>query len=103
MSEGDAAKLLSDELAEFCKSNSLSEEGLREIIERFGLTPHDKFNYDFFFWACVNENVTEEIIRCLIGYFPDAPRAVSTTYTERELRFTSHASTKTLQQTSFIS
>ena len=79
MSEGDTAELLSDELTEICTSDSLSEEGLREIIERFGVTPHNDahINYDFFIDACQNEKVTEAMIRDLIEYFPDAPRLVS--------------------------
>ena len=85
MSESDAAEL-SDRLFDFCKSESLSEEGLCEIIiGRFGLTPntnndhlHDghNFSYDFFIKACRNSNVTEEIIRLLIEYFPDAPSKI---------------------------
>ena len=33
-----SAEGLCDDLAEFCESVSLSESGLREIIERYGLT-----------------------------------------------------------------
>eukprot|EP00984_Skeletonema_dohrnii_P010716 scaffold4201_cov76-Skeletonema_dohrnii-CCMP3373.AAC.3 len=64
---------LSDELLEFCKSDDLSEEGLREIIERHGLTPnHNVGDYQFFLWVCNNERVTESIIRYLLNLFPDA-------------------------------
>ena len=65
---------LLNELAQFCVSDSLSEEGLREIFDRHGLTPNDNHlgagDYKFFFGACQNERVTEGIIRCLIEYFP---------------------------------
>jgi hypothetical protein len=64
------------ELRSYCKSDSLSEEGLREIIDRQGLTPNhnhdDVGNYQFFRTACNNERVNEGIIRCLLEYFPDA-------------------------------
>ena len=62
------------ELFDFCESESLSEEGLRDIIDRRGLTPnnHNLGNYKFFRDACFNERVTEGIIRCLLEYFPDA-------------------------------
>ena len=65
----DRAESLSNELTEFCKSNSLSEDGLREIIERHGLTPNNIPNitdYKFFFVACHNERVTEGIIQYLL-------------------------------------
>eukprot|EP00984_Skeletonema_dohrnii_P000719 scaffold212_cov108-Skeletonema_dohrnii-CCMP3373.AAC.16 len=71
--------MLVNELVEFCKSESLSEDGLCEIIERYGLTPGDinntLSNYEFFFWACRNKRVNERIIRCLIKYFPTAASA----------------------------
>ena len=69
-------------LYSYCKSESLSEEGLeglREMIEWNELmTPNSDArggNYAFFFCACRNEGVTEGIIRCLLEYFPDAVRA----------------------------
>ena len=65
-----------------CGSKSLSEEGLREIIERHGLTPNNhkstprsKRYYDFFRSACYNARVTEGIIQYLLDYFPDAANA----------------------------
>ena len=75
-SQQSAASLLSNELLELCKSESLSAEELLEIIQRHGLT-HDNplSDYNFFLAACRNENVTEEIIRCLLEYFPDATSA----------------------------
>ncbi len=66
------------ELHDFCKSDSLSEEGLCEIIERHGLTPNDDnalINYYFFFAACRNERVDEGILRSLLEYFPGAAGA----------------------------
>eukprot|EP00984_Skeletonema_dohrnii_P011727 scaffold4702_cov111-Skeletonema_dohrnii-CCMP3373.AAC.4 len=68
---------LSDELYELCSSDSLSIEGLRESIERHGLTPNENndshvSDYDFFCAACDNERVNEGIIRRLLEYFPAA-------------------------------
>jgi ankyrin repeat protein len=65
------------ELLECCGSNSLSEDGLHEIIERHCAAPdHDDPNidYEFFRQACRNEKVTEEILRYLLEYFPNAIR-----------------------------
>jgi ankyrin repeat protein len=61
---------LISELDAYCNSDSLSEGGLSERIER--LTP---IGYKFFLAACRNEKVTEGIIRCLLEYFPDAASA----------------------------
>ena len=58
-----------DELEEFCRSDSLSEEGLRELFERHGLTPNNDNvadEYEFFGVACNNERVTEGILRCTL-------------------------------------
>ena len=74
-SQQSAESLLSEELLELCcKSESLSEEGLHEIIERHDLTPknHDVGDYEFFLRACYNKRVNEGIIQCLLEYFPDA-------------------------------
>ena len=63
------------ELIDFCRSESLSEDGLREILERYGCEPNNNLNidkYGFFIVACHNQFVTEGIIRCLLEYFPDA-------------------------------
>jgi ankyrin repeat protein len=61
------------ELSVFCKSNSLCEGGLREIIQRHGWTPnHPTIPYGFFLSACRNERVTEGILRYLLEYFPGA-------------------------------
>ena len=72
--------LLERELLLHCQSETISEEGLREIIE----TPNhynlrrprnhhvDVENYIFFHEACKNERVTEGIIQCILEHFPDA-------------------------------
>ncbi len=63
-----------NELFAFSESESLSEEGLREILERHEVTPSSKPDgADFFFCnMCMDGKVTEGIIQCLIEYFPDA-------------------------------
>ena len=71
----NSRQALSRELSEFCMSYSLSEEGLRELIERHRWEPQNNLNisnYDFFLEACQNENANEGIIRCLLEYFPAA-------------------------------
>jgi ankyrin repeat protein len=68
-----------EELYELCESESLSVEGLHEIIERYGLTPdntHHINDYKLILAACENERVTEGIIKCLLEYFPDAANAI---------------------------
>eukprot|EP00984_Skeletonema_dohrnii_P010939 scaffold4312_cov149-Skeletonema_dohrnii-CCMP3373.AAC.1 len=73
-----AQLILADALFEHCKSECLSEEGLREIIERFGLSPNINphvCDYKFFIQACINERVTEGIIQCLLEYFSGAASA----------------------------
>ena len=72
-------KMLANELLEFCSSESLSEEGLREIIERHGLTPNNNHedDYTFFLCACSNGRFTEGIIRLLLEYFPDSASAIN--------------------------
>ncbi len=73
MSESQSIDALEGELIEFCLSDSLSEDGLREILERFNNNLHNNIdNYNFFFLACRNELVTEGILRCLLEYFPNA-------------------------------
>eukprot|EP00984_Skeletonema_dohrnii_P026526 scaffold15883_cov155-Skeletonema_dohrnii-CCMP3373.AAC.1 len=69
-SQQSAESLLSDELFLYCNSDSLSKEGLHEIIEQ--RQNHDVSDYEFFLAACCNEEVTEKIIRCLLEYFPAA-------------------------------
>ena len=67
---------LLEELSQFCGSESLSKDGLREIIEKHGCAPNDPNinNYDFFHWACCNERLTKGILRYLLKYFPVAVR-----------------------------
>eukprot|EP00986_Skeletonema_menzelii_P006495 scaffold2472_cov132-Skeletonema_menzelii.AAC.7 len=82
MSDINNSKLLwKEELSKLCKSKSLSEEGIRKIIERDGLTPNKtriSDDYKFFLDACRNKRVTEGIIQCLLEYFPDAASAAIT-------------------------
>eukprot|EP00985_Skeletonema_marinoi_P006704 scaffold2911_cov73-Skeletonema_marinoi.AAC.5 len=71
------AALLAKELNIYCQSESLSEDGIRQIIEQHGLTHNNNprvSDYDFFSRACQNKRVTEGIIQCLLEYFPDAAR-----------------------------
>ena len=77
---------LEEELFAFCRSESLSKEGLREIIERYGaqnVTNYYHTNYAFFDEACQNNLVTEGIIRLLLECLPDAIR-----YIDEEEEFT---------------
>ena len=75
---------LSNELFNVCRlmhpfhrHESFSEEGLREIIDRHGLTPNNHVDdYEFFHAACRHWRVTEGIIRCLLEYFPAAASAI---------------------------
>ncbi len=71
-----AKALLVTELGEFCNSDSLSEAGVREIIERHEVTHNNEYAGEFFFWAaCNNDSVNEAIFRLLLEYFPAAARA----------------------------
>ena len=77
MSEiGQSDELLSKELYFFCKSDLLSEEGLRQIFERHGLKPNNHSlmsnHKKIFRAACRNERITEGMIQCLLEYFPAA-------------------------------
>jgi ankyrin repeat protein len=73
MSGSQSTDALCKELVEFCHSDSLSENGLREIIERYGCAPNQSIeNYNFIIYACHNELVTEGILRYLLEYFPNA-------------------------------
>ena len=65
-------------LRSYCKSDFLTEDGLRQIIEHIGLTQdnYEYYNYHFdddgfVHEACYNERVTEGIIRYLLEIFPD--------------------------------
>ena len=84
MSEGNnsqqsARSLLARELMLHCQSELLSEDGIRELIDRHGLTHnnHHLSNYEFFHAVCKNERVTEGIIQYLLEYFPDAASAIT--------------------------
>ncbi len=73
-------RLLWMEISEHCGSESLSKEGLLEIIERYGLKPNYTYvsnDYVFFLAACHNERINEGIIKCLLEYFPGAASATS--------------------------
>jgi ankyrin repeat protein len=69
----DSGQLL-EELTEFCRSDSLSEDGLREIIQRHRWAPNNPSvqNYEFFLFACDSGRVTEGILRYLLHNFPGA-------------------------------
>ena len=71
-----SAGSLSEDLLECCRSETLSEEVLREVFECHGLTPNDNRlgvgDCGFFHVACLNERVTEGMIQCLLDYFPTA-------------------------------
>jgi ankyrin repeat protein len=71
MSGSQSTDALEKELIDFCRSESLSEDGLRGIIERYGCELSIE-NYEFFFEACHNKLVTEGILRYLLEYFPNA-------------------------------
>eukprot|EP00984_Skeletonema_dohrnii_P030069 scaffold21178_cov98-Skeletonema_dohrnii-CCMP3373.AAC.9 len=76
-SQQSAESLLSEELSSYCNSNSLSKEGLQEIIERHDYKSRQLSDYKFFLWACINKRVNEGIIQCLLEYFPVAISATS--------------------------
>ncbi len=66
-------------IAAFCGSVSLSEDGLRGIIEglEFATNNNDPgIDYKFFHEACRNERVTEAILRYLLHYFPNAAKCI---------------------------
>ena len=61
MSGSQSNEVLRGELIDFCRSDSLSEDGLRTIFER----QNNNLNIDdcdFFFEACNNKLVTEGIV-----------------------------------------
>ncbi len=71
---------LLEKITAFCGSESLSEDGLREIIiiGLHGVAPNNNhpniIDYAFFHEACRNEKVTDGVLRCLLEYFPNAIR-----------------------------
>ncbi len=72
----DRQSAVLSELYQYCNSDLLSEEGLRKIFERYGMTPNNALvsDYGFFLVACNNKRVSEGIIRLLLEYFPAAAR-----------------------------
>eukprot|EP00984_Skeletonema_dohrnii_P026451 scaffold15824_cov84-Skeletonema_dohrnii-CCMP3373.AAC.3 len=71
-SQQSAESLLSKELLSYCNSDSISKEGLQEIIERHDYKNRQVSNYKFFLRACINKRVNKGIIQCLLEYFPYA-------------------------------
>ena len=78
------------ELLAFCRSDSLSEEGLREILEGLYVLENIRTasisNYEFFHEACFNERVTEGILRLLLDYFPGAASSLCSEGNKRVIR-----------------
>ena len=67
-------------LSRYCQSESLSEEGLRELFERHGVTPNNNEVpgcEKVFFKLCFDGKITEGIIRCFLQYFPAAANFIS--------------------------
>ncbi len=85
-SQPDNAALLDElifkELVRCCQSDSLSENSLRKILDTYNNLDLNLTRYEFFIVACNNELVTEEILRCLLEYFPDAAGATMQRSTE---------------------
>ncbi len=82
ISSSQSNDALLKDLSEFCRSESLSEDGLREIIGRHNCANNNDQNidyYQFFRRACRNERVTEEILRYFLEYFPNAARHANKT------------------------
>ena len=69
--------LSTESLSRYCQSGHLSEEGLRELFERHGVTPNNDFPENYvdakvFLKLCFSGKITEGIIRCFLEYFPSA-------------------------------
>ncbi len=82
MSGSQSTDALVKELIDCCRSESLSVDGLREIIEKYDCDcasnkSHVDRNYDFFIVACCNGSVTEGILRYLLEYFSSAASATT--------------------------
>src|SRR6056300_497507 len=79
MSGSQSTVVLVKELIDCCRSESLSEDGLREIFQRYDCenNHHHVDNYSFFLSACQNVIVTEGILRCLLKYFSSAASATT--------------------------
>ncbi len=101
MSESQSTDILVGELVKFCLSDSLSEDGLREIIERHknNLNIDD---YEFFLEACYNELVTEGILRYLLEYFPNAVSATDEDDGATPLDRLCHNKNATLRMVQFL-
>jgi ankyrin repeat protein len=67
-------KEFNEELRDFCRSESLSEDGLREIIGRYSNVDYHR---SFILAACRNELVTERILQYLLEHFPKAVSFIS--------------------------
>ena len=64
-------------LLRYCESESLSEEGLRDLFERHGVAPNNSFPENYvdakvFLILCLSGKITEGIIRCFLDYVPAA-------------------------------
>ena len=73
------SSLTSELLEQHCKSKD-HITCIQELFQHHGLTPnnnHDVSDYEFFYEACINEKVTEEIIQYLLDYFPNAARSTN--------------------------
>jgi hypothetical protein len=92
-----STKLLEDELTVFCESASLSQDGLREIIEKHGAANVPNINnYAFFLEACENEGISEGILRYLLEYFPNAARHADEEGRQLPLHYICHNKNVTL-------
>ena len=75
--------LLTAQLADYCRSDALSEDGLRDKINRLRVVvdddlPHDRDTTEeelLLHEVCDNERVTEGIIRCILGKITTAAMA----------------------------
>eukprot|EP00984_Skeletonema_dohrnii_P014149 scaffold5922_cov109-Skeletonema_dohrnii-CCMP3373.AAC.2 len=72
--------LLTEQLGDYCRSDSLSEDGLRDKINRLRVVdldlPHDTTEEELLLHeVCDNERVTEGIIRCILGKISTAAMA----------------------------
>ena len=72
--------LLTAQLADYCRSDFLSEDGLRDKINRLRVVdlPHDSDTTDeelLLHEVCDNQRVTEGIIRCILGKITTAAMA----------------------------
>eukprot|EP00984_Skeletonema_dohrnii_P009404 scaffold3604_cov83-Skeletonema_dohrnii-CCMP3373.AAC.7 len=66
------------ELRAYCQSDSLTERGLRERLSRLNLQVEDLTFGILLFDVCHNEQVTHEVVQCVIEHVPGAASAVTT-------------------------